>query len=460
MRDTSTTVGPERRTVLPPGPRLPAPLQTALLIKAPHRWLPRLRRRYGDTFRLRLAGMGDMVIVTDPAEVRQVFSGPPELYYGNPVNAPVIGERSMVVVEGKDHLRLRRLLTPAFGAAAVQGYDEMFERIAAARVARWPTGRPFSALAEMENYTQEIFLRVILGIDDERRHAKLRGPFRRIVNTSLLDASSHLRPGLERFEPWRGYAAARRYVRGLMDSEIAARRRVADVHERRDLLSRLVATSVDGDALSDAEIRDQLMTLMLAGNHTTSTTLGWAFHELVRHPAALRAARAAAERDDEDYLDAVVNETMRLRPPLYQVIRRLKEPARIGAYVLPAEVTVSPAVGLVQRDGRAYGEPDAFRPERFLEGQPGPGSWIPFGGGVRRCPGSRFAMAESAAILKAALRRFELRPAARRPERVRSRNILLIPSEGARIVARPVGAAGAAGTGGGREAATAAGDAA
>lgn len=435
MRDGSTGSGPIRQAVLPPGPRLPAPLQTALLIKAPHVWLPRLRRRYGDTFRLRLSGMGDMVIVSGPPEIRQVFNGPAELYYGNPVNAPVIGEQSMVVLEGKDHLRIRKLLTPAFSATAIQGYREMMDRVAQSQVECWPTDRPFSALVEMERYTRENFLRVFMGIDDERRHTELRAPFERVINTSLLDASSHLNPRLERFWPWRGYAISRRYVRSLMATEITARRAAPDVHERQDMLSRLVTTSVEGDALSDAEIRDQLMTLLLAGNHTTATTLGWAFHELVRHPAALREARAAAERNDEEYLDAVVNETMRLHPPLYQVIRRLKEPAEIGGYTLPSEVTLSPAVGLVQRDQRWHDGPDTFRPDRFLDRQPSAGSWIPFGGGVRRCPGARFAMAESAAILKAALLRYELRPVKQQPERVRSRNILLIPSEGAKVIA-------------------------
>jgi cytochrome P450 len=233
--------------------------------------------------------------------------------------------------------------------------------------------------------------------------------------------------------PWRRYLAGQRELDRLLYAEIAERRAATDLDERDDVLSRLLRTGGGTDGLTDAELRDQLMTLLLAGHETTATTLAWAWHDLARNPAQLARARQAADDGEDDYLVAVFKESLRLHPVIFEVARRLTAPVEVGGYRLPAGVTVMPAIGLVQDDERHFPAPGEFRPERFLDGQPAPNTWIPFGGGARRCLGAGFAQLEATAVLREVLTRFELRFDASAPERAKPRNITLIPSRGARV---------------------------
>jgi cytochrome P450 len=243
-------------------------------------------------------------------------------------------------------------------------------------------------------------------------------------------------PQLEKAWPWTRWVRARARADAVLHEEIALRRADPALAERRDVLSLLLQAG----EMDDAEVRDHLMTLLLAGHETTATALGWAFERLVRNPAVLERATRAAEEDDHAYLDALVQEVLRVRPIIFDVVRRLSGPARVAGHDLPAGTAVAPAIGLVQRDPRRYDAPYELRPERFLaDGAPEPYTWIPFGGGVRRCLGAAFAQMEMRVVLATVLRRAELRPAEPAPERTLVRHVTLVPAKGARVVAHRVG---------------------
>jgi cytochrome P450 len=242
-----------------------------------------------------------------------------------------------------------------------------------------------------------------------------------------------LYPRLEAVGPWRRYLALKNETDRVLYAEIAARRVTPDLAGRTDVLSKLL----DADpAQTDQELRDHLVTLLLAGHETTASTLAWTFHDLARRPRLMRRVQRAADDNDEAYLEAVVKESMRLRPVIGSVARRLNKPARVAGYDLPAGVVVFPSITLVQRRGEIFADPDEWRPERFLDGNPPPATWIPFGGGIRRCLGAGLAMVEAQAVLKVVLQRVELRPAGR-PEWSKTRNITTVPARGARLISRP-----------------------
>jgi cytochrome P450 len=263
----------------------------------------------------------------------------------------------------------------------------------------------------MHALTLEIILQVVLGVTDAERLAALRPLVRRIVGVGPLIMLGWFNPRLQGMGPWRRYAAVQRELDRQLYALIAERRTADDLADRDDVLSRLLRTTDEdaGDPLTDSELRDQLVTLLLAGHETTATALAWTLHELARRPGQLRAAQRAADEHDEEYLTAVAKETLRLRPVIYEVARKLTEPVEVGGYRLPAGAVVAPAIGLVQTDPRNHPEPDEFRPDRFLHGQPPANTWIPFGGGVRRCLGAGFCLLEASVVLGEVLRRFDHR---------------------------------------------------
>ncbi|HEX5405697.1 MAG TPA: cytochrome P450 [Pseudonocardiaceae bacterium] len=424
----------------PPGVRLPVLVQTLLFGQFRAALLPLLRRRYGDIFTVRLAPANRLVVLLSrPEDIKAVFSGPNTVFHageGNAILGPIMGEHSVLLVDEEQHRRVRKLLMPAFHGAALRGYQDLVARLAAAEVDRWPTGRAFRSHSRMHALTLEIILQVVFGVTDQARLAALRPLVRRIVSVGPLIMLGWFNSRLQGIGPWRRFAAVQRELDRELYAIIAERRTFDDLADRDDVLSRLLCTTDDGDGLSDAELRDQLITLLLAGHETTATALAWAMHELARRPAQLRAAQQAADEHDDDYLTAVAKETLRLRPVIYEVARKLTEPVDIGGYRLPAGAVVAPAIGLVQTDPNNYPEPDEFRPSRFLDGQPPANTWIPFGGGVRRCLGAGFSLLEASVVLGEVLRRFDIGTDERRPERQRARNITLVPARGARIVVR------------------------
>jgi cytochrome P450 len=430
-------------TPMPPGLHWPVLVQTALFSQYRHLLLPVLRRRYGDIFTIRIAPNSRLVtVLARPDDIRTVFAGAADVFHageGNAILGPVMGDHSVLLVDEDQHRRVRKLLMPAFHGAALRGYADLMSRLAAQEIDSWQPGQVFRAHGRMNTLTLEIILQVVFGVTDPARLAALRPLVGRIVSIGPLVMMGWYYPGLRRIGPWRRYAGIQRHLDTVLYAEIARRRSESDLADRDDVLSRLLcATDGENDRLTDAELRDQLITLLLAGHETTATALSWALHELARRPAVLRRAHQAADEHDDEYLTAVAKEALRLRPVIYEVARRLTEPVEVGGYVLAKGTVVSPTIGLVQTDPNNHPDPDEFRPERFLEGQPPANTWIPFGGGVRRCLGAGFSLMEATAVLGEVLRRFDVQPNRPRPERPRARNITLVPAQGAkiRVVAR------------------------
>ncbi|WP_199432177.1 cytochrome P450 [Qaidamihabitans albus] len=423
-------------TTPPPGPRLPLAVQTLLFGSFRHRWLPVLRRRHGDVIRLRIYPERSVVEIADVEHIRAIFSGSPSIFHageGNMILKPAMGEHSVLLTDEDVHLRARKLLMPAFNGAALRGYRDMITRLADEEAGRWPTGTPFPSHARMQALTLEVILRVVFGVSAGARLDELRRLLSRIVDVGPIDLIGWYNPKLQRFGPWRRYAVAQRRVDELLYAEIAERRRADDLADRNDVLSRLLTVSGEEDRLSDAELRDQLITLLLAGHETTATALAWALHELARDPAQLAAATRAADAGDDRHLEAVAKESMRLHPVISEVARKLTRDIEIGGYRIPAGHTVMPSIALVHGDAGHHPDPREFRPERFLGDGPPTGTWLPFGGGVRRCLGAGFSLLEATIVLRAVLSRYHLAPDRERPEGARPRNITMVPARGARI---------------------------
>lgn len=430
-----------RTTPLPPGPSLPALVQTLLFANFRHRLLPVLRRRYGDIFTLRLYPDRHAVQLADLEQIKAVFSGPVTTFHageGNVILKPMMGEHSVLLTDEDVHLRARKLLMPAFHGAALRGYRDMVTELAEREVSRWPAGRPFRSHDRMQALTLEIILRVVFGVAEGPRLDELRRLLTRAVDIGVLDLFGFHNEKLREFGPWKRSKLVQERVDELLYAEIADRRAAPDLASRGDVLSRLLTVPAEDDRLSDAELRDQLITLLLAGHETTATALAWSFHELSRDPVRLATAMRAADEGDEKYLEAVAKEAMRLRPVISEVARKLTEDVEIGGYRLPAGVTVMPSIAMVHADAAHHPDPAAFRPERFLEdGGPASGTWFPFGGGVRRCLGAGFSLLEATIVLRAVLSRYRLSPARRRPEGSRPRHITMVPARGARITVTP-----------------------
>ncbi|MET0304605.1 MAG: cytochrome P450 [Solirubrobacterales bacterium] len=434
-----TVTGPVQRR-LPPGPPLPRPAQTAIWSRQARRMLFSCQDRYGDMFTLKIAYEGTWVILADPSAVKQVFTGDPSVYHageGNQILAPILGRNSILVLDEKPHIGQRRLLLPPFHGERMQGYGETMAEIAAAEIESWPAGTPYELRPRMQAITLDIILRTVFGVREGERMAELRDALRDFLdlttNPRVLLPVLLVGPGRVR-----GIGPFRRRidrVDQLIYREIAERRRDGNLDERDDILSLLVgARHEDGSPMSDEEMRDELLTLLVAGHETTATSLAWAVERLSRHPEKLDRLRAEVEAGSEDYLTATIQETLRLRPVISIVIRRLTESVEIGGYELPAGVSAVPSIYLVHRNPEIYPDPESFKPERFLDNPPGTYTWIPFGGGVRRCLGASFAQFEMAVVLKELVKRRQIRPADPRPERIFRRAITETPRHNARVV--------------------------
>lgn len=428
-------------TTLPPGPKLPPVVQTLLFANFRHRLLPLLRARYGDVFTVRLYPNREAIQLADLEDIKTVFAGPVTTFHageGNVILKPIMGEHSVLLTDEDAHRRARKLLMPAFHGAALRGYRDMIAELAEREVARWPAGRVFRAHQRMQALALEIILRVVFGVAEGPRLEALRRLLTDAVDIGVLDLFGFHNEKLRRFGPWKRSKLVQDRVDELLYAEIAERREAPDLAERSDVLSRLLTVPTEDDPLTDAELRDQLITLLLAGHETTATSLAWAFHELSRDPARLDVALEAADEGDEKYLEAVAKEAMRLHPVISEVARKLTEDVEIGGYRLPAGATVMPSIAMVHGDPAHHDAPRAFRPERFLtDGGPASGTWFPFGGGVRRCLGAGFSLLEATIVLRAVLSRYRLAPDRARPEGARPRHITMVPARGARISVTP-----------------------
>jgi cytochrome P450 len=439
MTSESTAGSRRQRAVELPGPRLPGPIQTFAFFWRPVQFVEAVRRRFGRNFRLQIAPFGEIAYVSDPEVVREVFTGGTDVFHageGNWMLRPILGERSVLVLDEEDHLQQRRLLLPPFHGDAVRRYVDIVREAANNEVDGWPVGEPISLHARMQSITLEVIMRAVIGVRSPERRRALRHLLPR-----LLDIRAH---DLLLFALWPSIfesAIGRRFgplrVRGRVDrllyEEIRERRVQAEQHG--DVLSLLVAASdEDGRGLSDDELRDQLVTLLLAGHDTTATALAWAFERLARHPEALRRLQAEiASGDGDAYLDAVCKETLRIRPVVMDVVRKITRPVEVAGYRVAAGALVAPAIALSHLAPDTYAAPHAFRPERFLEEKPGTYTWFPFGGGPRRCIGASFALMEMKEVLRTVLARVEVAPLRAPPERAKVKHVTLVPAKGARV---------------------------
>jgi len=433
---------------LPPRPDLSRFMMSAGFVLTPTRFLDACQRRCGDYFTLRPAADRVLVVTSDPAAVKQVFTGDSNVLRageGNVVLEPILGSGSTLLLDGPEHLRHRRLLLPPFHGERMRKYGAVMTEVAERHVGAWPREGRFAVLPSMQAITLEVIMRAVFGVDDRDRRALVGTPLRRLLDMVgsrprvLMLALTAGRTGPR--SPWARFAAARDEADVLLYEEIRQRRADPCGADGDDVLSLLLAARDEhGQSLTDSELRDELMTLLVAGHETTATALAWALERLVRNPRVLHGLIEEERDGGEEYLDAVIKETLRLRPVVPAVARRLKAPMEFGGWHLPAGVHIAPSIYLVHRRPDLYPEPLEFRPERFLAADP-PGTyeWIPFGGGVRRCLGASFALFEMKAVLRAVLRGPRLREAKRRrSEGVTRRAITFAPSRGARISLEPV----------------------
>ncbi|WP_392543455.1 cytochrome P450 [Oryzobacter telluris] len=422
--------------LLPPGPRWPRLVQSVGLLRFRHRFVPWLHRRYGDVFTVRiLPSPRATVLFTRPDAIRDIFAGDPEVFHAGEANSilgPVMGPHSLLLVDGAEHKRARRLLMPAFSGRPMRGYEGLVTDVARAEVAGWHPGVEFRSLDRMNALTLEVILRVVFGVTDEARLERLRPLVNATVDVNPAVLLGAAFPPLRRVGMWRRAAETIRELDAVIHTEIRERRASPDLATRPDVLSQLIRVDDGGDRLSDAELRDQLVTLLLAGHETTATALAWALHEVGRSVEQRERARAAAAAGDDAWLEAVLKESMRLHPVIPMVVRTLKAPATVGGVALPAGATVAASILVAHARPESHPEPEVFRPERFLGASPPPNSWLPFGGGVRRCIGAGFSLMEGVAVLREVFTAFDVEAVGDDEPRVR--NITSVPRRGSRVV--------------------------
>jgi cytochrome P450 len=418
---------------LPPGPRMPRALQALGWARRSLPWLERCRERYGDAFTLRIRHWGDWVVLADPDDVKTVFTAGDKVgvALANPLLGPVLGPRSVMLSEEPDHMRRRRVVLPAFHGEAIANDAEAIGEVTRREIAAWPANEPFALWPRMQKITLEVVMRAVFG---PRAADPRLDPLRHRLTelTEWMNQPRNLAAltllGPEWVRRSRGYCHAMRPVEDEALAEVR-RRRSEPVPAHPDIVSMLIAARrEDGSPLAEDELRDELLTLLTDG--PTSSSLAWTFERLLRNPETLaRARREIDEGLGDAYLDAVVKETLRMRPPVPVVVRRLRESIWIAGRDLPAGTVVAPCIHLLHRDPRHYPEPLRFRPERFLERPAGTYTWIPFGGGVRRCLAASYAELEMKRVLREVLAAVDLRPVDGRDERVRKAAISFSPGE-------------------------------
>jgi cytochrome P450 len=426
-------------TDLPPGPGLGRRRELLAWIVRPEWLMEEAQRRCGDVFTLHVPA-GPTVFIADPAIIKEVFADAGVFRAGEASAGflPILGPGSTLMLDGAEHLRRRRLLLPPFHGDRLRGQQQTIVDITAAEVARWPAGETLTLAPRMRAVTLEVILRMVIGLGDGRRRDEIRERFSRLVPTGL--AALLLLPAFQRElggrSRWGRLMNDLRAIDAILYAEIADRRRAPDLGQRADVLSLLIgARAEDGSALTDQELRDELMTLLLVGHETTATTLAWTFALLFAHPHAYARLQDEVRAGGAElpYLDAVCTEVLRLRPPGPNVARQLARDATLAGHALPAGTRLAPSMYLAHRRPDSFPAPYAFRPERFLGTRPG-GGWLPYGGGARRCVGAALAQLEHRLIMRTILEHATpvcdppLAPG--RPPRSARRSIVLAPAGG------------------------------
>ncbi|MGN6664111.1 MAG: cytochrome P450 [Solirubrobacterales bacterium] len=424
----------------PPGSKAPALLQALRYARDPLGFLAGQQRRYGDIFSVRFPFFGRIVYVAHPDLVKAVFTGAPSDFHAGEANAtvlePALGPHSVLTLDDEPHMRQRKLLLPPFHGERVHRYGELIVEMTRREMESWPVGEPFAMRPHTQRITLAVIMRAVFGVHDEERLAR----FERLIDdfarrVGVITSFPTLRRNLGPGSPWPRFVRSRAALDEFIYEEIGLRRAEPDHENRDDVLSLLLgARDEAGAPMSDQELRDELVTVLGAGHETTATGLAWAVERLIRNPAVLAKLRDSLAAGEEGYLGATVKETLRARPVIVDVARKLKASATIGGYELGEGSFVLPAIAALHHREDLFPEPEEFRPERFLDGKADNYAWIPFGGGVRRCIGAAFAEYEMRTILREFVQRAELRPAGAEPERVKVRNITLAPAKGTRVV--------------------------
>jgi len=423
-------------------PAFAAAYAVAYLVGGERRML-RLIRRYGPIMTMPILSLGDVAIVSDPELVKQVFTAPTDVLLGGQGVGPaaaIYGSGSMFVQEEPEHLRRRKLLTPPLHGAALSSYVPIIENSTRAAMRSWPVDRPFEMLQAARSLMLDVIVKVIFGVDDPDEVRRLGRPFERLLNLGVSEQLT-VRYALRHFgtlRVWPTRARANREIDDVVMPLIAQRRNDPRLAEQADILALLMcARGDDGEQLSDSEIRDDLITLMLAGHETTATTLAWAFDLLLHHPDALRRVHSEAISGEEAFTTAVINETLRVRPPAPVTARVAARPFEIGGYRVDPDTRIVVHIIAINRNADTYEHPHEFRPERFLGIRPQTYAWVPFGGGVKRCLGASFSMRELITVMHVLLREGEFSAVDDKPEKIVRRSIMLAPRYGTRVQFHP-----------------------
>jgi cytochrome P450 len=402
--------------------------------------------RFGDVWQLRIASRGEPFIVTcHPDHVESLMKAKPQdapSLTGESPLRPILGPASVLTSVGERHMRQRKLLLPAFHGESVQRYVQMISETAEREIDRWPIGKPFALAPRMQAVTLDVIMSGVFGVQGRPAPGTVEYKLRRTTRRLLWLSTSPVFQLVElqnasRSEPVGIMRRMLGIVRGQLLDVIRQRRAEGSASERTDVLSMLLeARDEDGQALTDDELRDELLGLVLAGHETTANSLAWIFERLLRTPAAydrLREVTRAGGEAAEAYVEATIHEGMRNRPVIPMIVRMVKKPWRFGDYVLPARTPVAVSIVALHHREDLYPDPFAFKPERFLDHKPGTYTWIPFGGGIRRCLGASLAMAEQRVVLEAIARRTDLAAPKPTAERARQRNVTTIARGGARV---------------------------
>ncbi len=434
---------PAPTAAAPPGPRTPGALQAVRYARAPLDFLIGLHRRYGDVFTVSFPFFGRLVYVADPGLVKELFTGSPRKFHAGEANAtvlePALGPNSVLTLDEEPHMRQRKLLLPPFHGERIGRYGDLIREITLREMERWPVGEPFALRPHTQRITLAVIMRAVFGVADEERlerFGRLIDDFSARVNAVV--AFPLLQRDLGRWSPWGRFVRARAALDAFIYEEIALRRSEVEADggdDRDDVLSLLLgARHEDGSPMSDEELRDELVTVLGAGHETTATGLAWAMERTLRTPRVHSRLRDSVAAGEDSYLDATIRETLRARPVIVDVARKLTAPVEIGGYEVPADSFLLAAIAAMHYREDLFPDPHEFRPERFLDGKADSYAWIPFGGGVRRCIGASFAEFEMRVVLRAILERADLRAADPAPEPIRVRNITLAPGRGSQVV--------------------------
>ncbi|HEY0448930.1 cytochrome P450 [Actinophytocola sp.] len=429
---------------LPPGPSTPRFVQGAYALVTPLRGMPRLRNRYGDTFTVNVPIFGRAVVISDPAEIKQLFTTGADVVDNLDQNlGRVLGAGSLFALSGEEHRTRRRLLVPPFHGRRLAAYEQIVEDETVREMASWPEGRPFPTLPSTMRITLNAILRAVFGAEGAE-FAELRDLLPRLVSLGSRLAVFPL-PKRGRWSPWGRFRAMRREYDAVVDRLVDKAGRAPDLDDRNDVLAMMLRSRYeDGTAMSREEIADQLLTLLAAGHETTATTLAWAVERLRRHPAILRQLVDEVDAGGKALREATVLEVQRTRPVIDMVGRQVKaETFELGRWTVPKGYAVLVSIGLIHDDDKVFPDARTFDPARFLDARPDLYHWIPFGGGTRRCVGAAFANMEMNVVLRTMLRDYSLTPTTERAERWHSRGIAYAPGKGGLAVVHRRSAAAA-----------------